>query len=149
MKIPISIRLLSSNYTIKKAPSVNKTNKAHLFSSRCVSGVSLMELLVTLCIISILCGFAAVSVGPLWKKHQLRLAVDDIISQIQLFRMKSILENRTYQIKFSQPHLYYCSKSNNQWSGWKQYKLKDQVFYSMSGTTYFYSKGFASPKTIP
>ncbi|MBU3917870.1 prepilin-type N-terminal cleavage/methylation domain-containing protein [bacterium] len=111
-------------------------------------GFSLIELLVVICIISIMTGFAAVSLEPLWKKHELRLAVTDLKGQIQILRTKAILQQKTYQIKFSGPDLFFRRNNGNQWENWTRRELNAQVQFSMSGTCQFYSKGFASPKTI-
>ncbi len=111
-------------------------------------GFSLIELLAAICIISIATGFAVVSLEPLWKKHELRLAVTELKGQIQLLRAKAILQQKTYQIKLSGPDLFFRRKAGNQWGDWTRRKLNNQVQISMSGTCQFYSKGFASPKTI-
>lgn len=93
-------------------------------------------------------GMVSVSLRPLWGKHQLRLGVKELIGQIQLLRMKAILEKCSYQIRIANSRLSYRKKKQNQWESWKNFKLKDDIEYTMKGNVYFYSKGFASPKTI-
>jgi len=107
-----------------------------------------MEVLVTLVLFSIISGVAAVSLGPLWQKHQLKQATGQLLSQIQTCRMKAIVEQKTYQIKITKQTLSSRHKSGIDWSDWEEYRFPGSALYSMSGTSYFYSKGFASPKTI-
>ncbi len=111
-------------------------------------GLSLIEIMIAICLVSIIAGLATVSLEPLWKKHQLRLAVSNMTGTIQLFRMKAIIEKRTFQLKIENRRLYYRGRLTDQWESWSNWDLYTQVEYSMSGTTSFYSKGFASPKTI-
>jgi hypothetical protein len=103
---------------------------------------------VAIVVLSIVTGLAVVSLGPMWQKHLLRQATGQMMEQIQTCRMKAILERRTYQIKISGQVLSQRHKMGLDWSGWKPYTFADPVKLSMSGTSYFYSKGFASPKTI-
>ncbi len=107
-----------------------------------------MEVLVTLVLFSIISGVAAVSLGPLWQKHQLKQATAQLLSQIQTCRMKAIVKQKTYQIKITKQTLSSRYKSGIDWSNWEDYLFPGSALYSMSGTSYFYSKGFASPKTI-
>ncbi|MCP4754334.1 MAG: hypothetical protein GY866_25905 [Proteobacteria bacterium] len=111
-------------------------------------GLSLFEIMVAICIVSIVTGLATVSLRPLWEKHELRLAVDDLTGRIQLLRMKAILEKSTYQMKIEGPQLFYRRKIADRWDPWTNHRLKERIRYSMSGSSYFSGKGFATPKTI-
>jgi len=112
------------------------------------AGLSLIEVMIALCIVSVLMGIGSFTLHPLWKKHQLNTAVNSFISDIQLMRMKAILEKRTFQMKISGGVLFYHSMEEVTWSQWNERQLDKEVTYSMSGVTSFYDKGFASPKTI-
>ena len=113
-----------------------------------LKGISLLEVLIALLIITIITGLAAVSIGPFWKKHQLQHATGHLLEQIQVCRMKAIVEQKTYQIKITGQTLYRRSKTGMDWSNWEAHQLDGPSHVSMKGTSYFYSKGFASPKTI-
>jgi type II secretion system protein H len=117
-------------------------------SSKNSQGFSLVEILVAIVVLSIVTGLAVVSLGPMWQKHLLKQATGQMIGQIQTYRMKAILERRTYQIKISGQALSHRYKTGLDWSSWEQTVFTESIKISMSGTSYFYSKGFASPKTI-
>ncbi len=84
----------------------------------------------------------------MWQKHLLKQATGQMLGQIQTCRMKAILERRTYQIKIAGQVLSHRHKTGLDWSSWEQTMFADPIKLSMNGTSYFYSKGFASPKTI-
>lgn len=111
-------------------------------------GFSLLEVLISLVIITIITGLAAVTLGPYWQKHQLKQATSELMEQIQICRTKAIIEQKTYQMKITGEMLFRRYKSGTDWSNWEQTRLSSPAHVSMSGTSYFYSKGFASPKTI-
>lgn len=111
-------------------------------------GFSLFEVLIALAILTIVTGMAMVSLGPLWQKHQLKQATAHLLEQIQICRMKAVVEQKTYQIKMSGQQFYRRYKSGVDWSEWEHFRFDSPAQMSMSGTSYFYSKGFASPKTI-
>ncbi len=111
-------------------------------------GLSLIELLITICLISIITGIATVSYESFWIKEQLRSASDELVQQIQLARMKSVLENRSYQIRLEQHILSTFHYQNNQWELWSNFQLNPTIIYQFSGTINFSAKGFASPKSI-
>jgi len=112
------------------------------------AGFSLVEILAVLAVFSIVTGLAVVSLGPLWQKHRLKQATGELMARIQTCRMQAILERRTVQIKTAGSVLSRRHKTGVDWSDWEQYRFPDPVRLSMSGTSSFYSKGFASPKTI-
>ncbi len=70
------------------------------------------------------------------------------MEQIQVCRMKAVVEQKTYQIKIAGQVLFRRYKSGMDWSDWETYRFSGPARVSMSGTSHFYSKGFASPKTI-
>ena len=111
-------------------------------------GLTLVELLVTICIVSMLTAFATVSFKPLWDKHRLGLAIRETTDFIQLLRMKAIIKKCTFQMKLVDNDLYYREKMDQGWDIWVKKELTDIASYSMKGSSSFYSKGFASPKTI-
>ncbi len=111
-------------------------------------GITLFELITVVCLISVITGFGLLSFDPLWKKHQLKLASTDFKGKIQLYRMKAILKNTTYQIRLNNNILYVRNKEGESWSDWRNLKLRDKISYSFAGNIYFYQKGFASPKTM-
>ncbi len=111
-------------------------------------GVSLFELMAVVFIIGVLSSIGIVSFKPLWQKHQLSQSTNNIEEQIQLLRLKSIIENCTFEMKFDQHHLVYRKKQGQDWGNWRRYRLNEAAEYSMSGSIYFDNKGFTSPKTI-
>jgi Tfp pilus assembly protein FimT len=104
--------------------------------------------MVAVCIIGLLTAIGAVSVKPMWQKHQLRQSVGELEDRIQLLRLKAIIENETFEMKISDRYLVYRKKQGNSWENWKKHRLVDAVHYSLSGSVYFDRKGFASPCTI-
>lgn len=117
-------------------------------SQATMKGLSLLEVMVAVVLISILAGMASISLQPLWKKHTLNKASKSLAGQIQLLRLRSILEDRTYQAKIAGSHFMFRAKEGNSWNEWQQKTLPYAVQFKHSGSLYFYSKGFASPKTI-
>lgn len=111
-------------------------------------GFSLFEILIALVVLTVITGMAAVSLGPYWQKHQLRQTTADLVEQIQICRMKAIVEQKTYQIKTAGQMLFRRNMSGVDWSDWERYRVRGPARISMGGTSSFYSKGFASPKTI-
>ncbi len=111
-------------------------------------GVSLLELMVAVSIISIISSISYVSLRPLWNKQALYSAVLDLENSIQFFRMKAIIENSTIEMKLDPSCLNYRQKRENQWEGWRKRQLERSVFYSASGSIYFSGNGFASPRTL-
>jgi len=103
---------------------------------------------VAIVVLSIVTGLAVVSLGPMWQKHLLKQATGQMMGQIQTYRMKAILERRTYQIKIAGQVLSHRYKTSLDWSSWEQTMFADPIKLLMNGTSSFYSKGFASPKTI-
>jgi len=95
-----------------------------------------------------LTAFATVSFKPLWDKHRLGLAIQETTDFIQLLRMKAIIKKSTFQMKLVDSDLYYRGKKDQGWDNWMKKELTDVASYSMKGTSSFYKKGFASPKTI-
>lgn len=111
-------------------------------------GFSLIEVMVVLCIISVLVGFGSVSFRPLWQKHQLSLAVKELQSELELTRINAIIENKTFQFS-TEPGIARTRKKNNVgWTQWHNKQFDETVTVLFSGNLYFYGKGFASPKTI-
>jgi len=130
-------------------PPLRKRNSLSQFLSIKKSpGLTLIELMVAICIVSILAAFATVSFKPLWDKHRLRLAVGDMNGFVQLLRMKAILKKSTFQMKLVDDDLYFRKKNEESWDKWSKRELRESTQYSMTGTSSFYGKGFASPKTI-
>jgi hypothetical protein len=84
----------------------------------------------------------------MWQKHLLKQTTGQMMGQIQTYRMKAILERRTYQMKIAGQVLSHRYKTGLDWSGWEQTMFAEPSKLSMNGTSSFYSKGFASPKTI-
>ena len=111
-------------------------------------GISLIEILVSICLVSIIMGLATVAYRPLWTKEELRSAADELIQQIQLARLKSILENRSYQLAADQRILTTFYYQNGQWYEGARFQLNETIDYQLSGRIHFSAKGFASPKTI-
>ena len=120
----------------------------HVLFTRKNRGLTLIELLVALCIVSIMAAFATVSFRPLWDKHRLNISTQELNGFVQLLRMKAILKKCTYQIKFVDNDIFYRKKNKQNWDNWLKREMSDATQYSMTGSSYFYSKGFASPKTI-
>lgn len=108
----------------------------------------MLEVLVVICLIFAITGLAALSYRPFWEKEQLRTAASDLIRQIQLARMKAILENRSYRLVVDQGKLKTFRYENGEWREWSSYRLVETVDYQMRGGMHFSGKGFASPKTI-
>lgn len=104
--------------------------------------------MVAIVVLSIVTGLAAVSLGPLWQKHLLKQTTGQMMGQIQACRMKAIIEKRTYQMTIAGQVLSHRHRTGLDWSDWQQYSFAEPVRLSMNGSSYFYSKGFASPKTI-
>ena len=125
-----------------------KRNHPHHRSKPHNHGLTLIELLVTICIVSILTALTTVSFKPLWDKHRLSLAARETTDIIQLLRMKAIIKKRTFQLKLVDNDFYYRQKKDQGWEAWLKKEMNDVARYSMKGTSSFYSKGFASPKTI-
>ena len=115
--------------------------------SRC-QGVSLVEILVVVGLIAIMTGLVTVSYRPFWIGEQLRSASNELIQQLQLARMKSILENRSYRLGLERNllRIYYAEK--NRWQLGKNFQLDGSIRYHFPGNVNFSSRGFASPKTI-
>lgn len=111
-------------------------------------GITLFELITVVCLITIISGMGLLSFEPLWKKHQLEAASKDFKGKIQLYRMKAILENSTYQLQLNNNVLYIRKKKGESWSNWEKSILSDQIDYGVTGNIFFYQKGFASPKTL-
>jgi prepilin-type N-terminal cleavage/methylation domain-containing protein len=111
-------------------------------------GVSLIELLITISLISIITGLASVSYQSLWSKEQLRVAADDLVRQFQTARMRAILENRSYYIRLEQDVLQTYGDYLNRKQLQSTSRLNETIQYRLSGEIGFSAKGFASPKTV-
>ena len=112
-------------------------------------GLSLLEVLFALVILAALARIASPGLTVLQQKHKLSLAVRDLNSRFQLFRMKAILEKSTYQIRLTGNQLdYRHKKEDTSWSDWNHVSLDLAIDYSMNKWINFSSKGFASPKTV-
>jgi type II secretion system protein H len=111
-------------------------------------GFSLLETMVTLCVVAVVTGIAVVHLGPAWRRYQLNLAAVDLKQQVQVLRMKAILHDSTFQARIEGQTWYFRRKTETDWEDWQAYALDDRVAYFMSGSSYFYSRGFASPKTV-
>ena len=111
-------------------------------------GISLIETLITIVIISVIAGISTVSFNQLTSKQALHSASDELIHQLQILRLKAILQKKLYQAKF-QSHLFYQrNKEKTEWSEWKSYPLANRVIFSLSSPITFSAKGFTSPRTI-
>lgn len=111
-------------------------------------GITLFELMAVVCIIGVISSFGLVSLKPLWQKHQLRQSISEVDSQVQILRLKAILEDCTYQMKIDGQYLLFRKKIKNKWLDWQKYQLNESTSVLISGSIYFDSKGFASPKSI-
>ena len=111
-------------------------------------GITLFELMAVVCIIGVISSLGMVSLKPLWQKHQLHQSTSEVDSQVQMLRLKAILEDCTYQMKIDDRHLLFRKKIQNKWLGWKKYRLSERTSVFMSGSIYFDNKGFTSPKSI-
>lgn len=107
-----------------------------------------MEMMIVISIISIIAGMSVLYLGPAYQKHNLRLASEELRQHIKVLRMKSIISKTTYQVRVSAWTLFFRAKTDHDWGDWESISLNNTVDYSMKGTTYLSSKGFASPKTI-
>jgi len=115
---------------------------------RMVRGFSLLETMITLCLVSILTGLAVVHLRPAWQKYRLNLAAQDLKQQIQVLRLKAILHRSTYQARIDGKMLFYRRYTGEDWENWQSRALNDQAVYDMEGISAFYSRGFVSPKTV-
>lgn len=111
-------------------------------------GISLIETLITIAIISVIAGISTVSLNQLGAKQTLHSASDELIHQLQLLRLKAILEKKTYQAKFQSHLFFHRKKEKAEWSEWTSYPLANHVNFSLSSTINFSEKGFTSPRTI-
>lgn len=111
------------------------------------TGISLIELMVSLLIISIISGVSLVSYQKVWQKNLLKNATEDLVIQLKMLKIKAILQNKTisYQIKSG-----YLRK----WSGSEKkenisiYRLSAGVQYNQNRVLNFSSGGFAGAGTI-
>lgn len=101
-----------------------------------------------MCMVSFLIGFGIISLKPLYQKNRLEAEIQKLAGTIQLLRVKSILENKTYELRFQNKHLEYRRKSGSTWQKWNQKQVDEEIEYSFHGSLYFNSKGFLTPKTI-
>ena len=109
-------------------------------------GVSLFEMMVTIVIVSILSGSAYITLGPLWKKHEIGLVASDLTGHIQSLRLRAILEGVTYQMMIEDSSLKF--KKATSAGPWRKIELGESVHCSLKGRVLFSSRGFTSPKTI-
>lgn len=112
------------------------------------AGYSLIEVLVALAVVTIVAGMAAVSLGPYWQKHQLRQMSGRLLEQIQVCRMKAIVERKTCQLTADGQVLLRRCRLGIDWSEWEKYRFSGPAEMTMSGSGYFTAKGFATPKSI-
>ncbi len=131
----------------KKAASPRRSKPVNANGFR-TQGLSLIELLITLCIISIVAGVSAVSYQTLWTKEQVESATHDLIQQLQLTRIRSILENRSYRLSIEDQQLIIEYLQNDQWVLTSAFHLNTAIYYQVTGNISFSAKGFASPKTL-
>ena len=121
----------------------------HFFNYRAFRpGITLFELMAVVCIIGVISSFGMVSLKPLWEKHQLHQSISEVDAQVQMLRLKAIVEDCTYQMKIEGHYLIFRKKINDKWLGWNKYRLSESTKALMSGSIYFDNKGFASPKSI-
>ncbi len=133
---------------LKKTRPVYTTSKSFLASAAFRKGITLFELMAVVCIIGVIASFGVVSLKPLWQKHQLHQSISDIDSQVQILRLKAILEDCTYQMRIEGQYLLFRKKTKNKWLDWNKYKLGESTKVLMSGSVFFDNKGFSSPKSI-
>ena len=112
------------------------------------SGFSLMEIMVALCVVVIVAGISVVSLNPAWQKRRLGFATEELRQRFQTLRLKSIMAKRDHQAIIQDKYVFFRHRENEDWSDWEKTALNPTIKYSMKGTESFYSKGFASPKTI-
>jgi prepilin-type N-terminal cleavage/methylation domain-containing protein len=91
-------------------------------------GFTLFEVLITLLLVSIISGFAAVKFDHLWAKHELRMATRELVQKLQILRTKAILSQLPQQIEIQASYLLTRPKG----SAWKTEHLH-------SGVNYFHS----------
>lgn len=111
-------------------------------------GISLIEMLITIAIISIIAGVSSVSLAQINNKSALNSASNETIHQLKLLRLKAILQKKSFQAKFQSNQFFYRNKENNQWNDWNSYSSKQHVAISLNSNITFSEKGFASPRTI-
>lgn len=127
---------------------ISRSETNTVYAKNGESGLSLIEVMIALCIISVLMGIGTLRLNPLWKKHQLNTAVNEFVGKVQFFRMKAILEKSTCQLKMNGDTLFHRSRVDSSWSEWTEQSLAEEISYTMTGVLSFYDKGFASPKSI-
>lgn len=106
-------------------------------------GFSIIEVMITVSLLAVLAGVATTTFPSLLEKHRLSLAVKEFVGQLNLKRSRSILENKSYQLKISNHFLETYHNSVLVQS----YALPREFTYVLSGSIYFHGKGIASPKT--
>ena len=84
--------------------------------------------MITLLLVSIVSGFAAVKFDPLWTKHELRMATRELVQKLQILRTKAILSQLPRQIEIQANYLL----TRSQGSVWKTEHLHSGINYFRS-----------------
>ena len=106
-------------------------------------GFTLLEVLVVLTIFSLLLSLSTLGLRPLWGKHQVRMAVDDLTQRLQTLRIKAILDRQKYQVEIYN-HFFLSRRLDAEW-GRQQLDPNIQYHYSKVDTP---CKRFETPRTI-
>lgn len=88
-------------------------------------GYTLIELMVVLCLISIISAMSTVSFRSFWRRYQLTIATQDLISQLQAQRIRAIINKKKATIKIEDQIIY--TKKEKFYH--PHTKLKQEVLY--------------------
>jgi prepilin-type N-terminal cleavage/methylation domain len=104
------------------------------------SGFSLLEILVSLLLISILITLGSINLYPIYKKYELKRSVEELEKSFENFRFLSILKGIKYQVYSSNNEIYFEEYKKN-----SPNLLKSKVSFPKDSKVEFSGKSTISP----
>ena len=108
------------------------------------AGLTLVELLVAVGILSFFLGFASLSQTKLVPNYRLSASARQVVTDLRLLRAKAIAQNNRFRMVFAaDSNAYHAERWNASTNAWEQYAL-----YVRDGTTDGSTQSVLLPETI-